>query len=101
MQDLIEKITQWHHDRNLIDGSTDLAQFAKLVSEVGELGDGIGNGEDLSDHIGDIIVVLVNIAERNGLSIDQCLATAWEDIKGRRGRMSDAGVFVKDLPVGE
>lgn len=98
MQDLIDKITQWHHDRNLIDGSTDLAQFAKLVSEVGELGDGIGKGEDLTDHIGDIIVVLVNIAERNGLSIEQCLATAWDDIKHRRGKVSDAGVFVKDLP---
>ena len=29
----IELITSWHHDRNLIEGSTDIAQFAKLIQE--------------------------------------------------------------------
>lgn len=91
----IEKIRQWHHDRNLIDGSDDKSQFCKLVSEMGELGDNIGKQRDVSDDIGDICVVLINIAERNGLTLERCLQTAYDDIKDRRGRMID-GVFVKE-----
>jgi hypothetical protein len=42
-----------------------------------------------------MIVVLVNIAERNHLTIEQCLEKAWDDIKDRKGKMVD-GVFVKE-----
>ena len=91
----ITMIANWHHDRNLIDGATDKDQFAKLIQEAGELSDSICKGKDVSDDIGDMIVVLINIAERNGLSIEQCLATAWDDIKNRKGTMS-GGVFIKE-----
>lgn len=87
-------ISQWHHDRNLIEGSTDKDQFCKLVQEVGELSDHICKGQDVADDIGDIIVVLINIATRNKLDLEQCLAKAWDDIKDRKGQMVD-GVFVK------
>ena len=88
-------IKKWHHDRNLIDGSTDKDQFCKLMQEAGELSDNICKGKDVSDDIGDMIVVLINIAERNNLSLSQCLEQAWNDIKNRKGRMVD-GVFVKE-----
>lgn len=91
----ITMIANWHHDRNLIDGATDKDQFAKLIQEAGELSDSICKGKDVSDDIGDMMVVLINIAERNGLSIEQCLVQAWNDIKDRKGRMVD-GVFVKE-----
>ena len=94
----IEKITQWHHDRNLIEGSTDKDQFCKLMQEAGELSDSICKGKDVSDDIGDMIVVLINIAERNKLSISQCLKKAWDDIKDRKGKMVD-GVFVKEADL--
>jgi NTP pyrophosphatase (non-canonical NTP hydrolase) len=92
---LIEYITQWHHERNLIEGSTDKDQFCKLMQEAGELSDSICKGKDVSDDIGDMIVVLINIAERNSLSISSCLNKAWDDIKDRKGKMVD-GVFVKE-----
>ena len=92
---LIESIAKWHHDRNLIEGSDDKSQFAKLIQEAGELSDNICKGNDISDDIGDMIVVLINIAERNNLSIQECLQQAWDDIKDRKGRMVD-GVFVKE-----
>ena len=92
---LIESIAKWHHDRNLIEGSDDKSQFAKLIQEAGELSDNICKGNDISDYIGDMIVVLINIAERNNLSIQECLQQAWDDIKDRKGRMVD-GVFVKE-----
>ena len=41
-----------------------------------------------------MIVVLINIAERNDISLTECIKTAWEDIKDRKGKMVD-GVFVK------
>ena len=30
MEELVNKIAQWHHDRNLIDGSTDKDQYMKF-----------------------------------------------------------------------
>jgi NTP pyrophosphatase (non-canonical NTP hydrolase) len=95
MENYVNKIIQWHHDRNLIDGSTDKDQFCKLIQEAGELSDNICKGKSVADDIGDMVVVLLNIAERNGLSLDECLAKAWEDIKDRKGKMVD-GVFVKE-----
>lgn len=95
---LISSIAQWHHDRNLVAGSDDKSQFAKLVQEVGELSDNICKGRDIKDDIGDIVVVLINIAERNGLSIQECLAEAWADIKDRKGQMRD-GVFIKEADL--
>lgn len=91
----ISMIADWHMARNLIDGATDQAQFVKLIEEAGELAGNIARGRDVRDDIGDMIVVLINIAERNGHTIEDCLAVAWDDIKDRRGKMID-GVFVKE-----
>ena len=94
MEELVKLIAQWHHDRNLIDGSTDKDQFAKLIQEAGELSTSICKGKDVKDDIGDMIVVLINIAERNGVTLTECLQVAYDDIKDRKGKMID-GVFVK------
>ena len=92
---IIDKVKGWHHDRNLIEGSTDKDQYLKLIQEAGELSDNICKGKDIKDDIGDMMVVLINIAERNGLSLTECLLEAWNDIKDRKGKMVD-GVFVKE-----
>ena len=92
---LTEKVKQWHYNRNLIHGSTDKDQYLKLIQEAGELSDNICKGKDIADDIGDMLVVLINIAERNGLTLAQCLEVAWDDIKDRKGKMVD-GVFVKE-----
>jgi len=94
LEELVKLIAQWHHDRNLIDGSTDKDQFAKLIQEAGELSTSICKGKDVKDDIGDMIVVLINIAERNGVTLTECLQVAYDDIKDRKGKMID-GVFVK------
>ena len=88
-------IGQWHRDRNLIDGSTDKDQYMKLIQEAGELSDSLCKGKDIKDDIGDIMVVLINIMVRNNLTMQECLAVAYEDIKDRKGKMID-GVFVKE-----
>ena len=91
----INNIKKWHYDRNLIEGANDKDQICKLIQEVGELSDNVCKQRDVRDDIGDIIVVLVNIAERNGVSITDCLEVAYNDIKDRKGKMID-GVFVKE-----
>lgn len=91
-------ISQWHVDRNLIDGSTDKDQVLKLMQELGELSDSVCKGKDIRDDIGDMLVVMINILDRNNLTFDECLATAWDDIKDRKGRMVD-GIFVKEADL--
>jgi uncharacterized protein YabN with tetrapyrrole methylase and pyrophosphatase domain len=96
MDDLIDKVKQWHHDRNLIEGSTDLQQFnGKLLEEVKELETNILLSQPIADDIGDILVVLINIATRNNLGLSECLQVAYADIKDRKGKMVD-GVFIKE-----
>jgi len=95
VEQLVKNIIQWHHDRNLIEGATDKDQLAKLVQEMGELSDSICKEKDVKDDIGDMIVVLLNIAERNNVTLEECMEQAWNDIKDRKGRMSD-GIFIKE-----
>ena len=59
------------------------------------MSDNVCKNKDVADDIGDIMVVLINIAERNGLSLEHCLDVAYHDIKDRKGRMVD-GIFVKE-----
>ena len=95
MEILAKNIAKWHHERNLIKGATDIDQFCKLIQEAGELSDNICKGKDISDDIGDMIVVLINIAERNELTLKDCMQRAWDDIKDRKGKMID-GIFIKE-----
>ena len=95
MNDLIQQVIKWHKDRNLIVGSDDKSQVMKLLQELGELSDSVCKGEDVMDDIGDMLVVMINICERNGVEMEDCLGVAYDDIKDRKGKMVD-GVFVKD-----
>ena len=95
MEELTIIIVQWHHDRNLIDGSSDKDQVLKLIQELGELSDSVCKGKDVKDDLGDMMVVMLNIMERQGVSMEECLSTAYNDIKDRKGRMVD-GIFIKE-----
>ena len=90
-----ELIRQWHKDRNLIEGSTDKDQYLKLIQEAGELSDSLCKGKDIRDDVGDMLVVLINILTRNQLTLSECLAVAYDDIKDRKGKMVD-GIFIKE-----
>tara|TARA_B100000676_G_scaffold141614_1_gene140321 strand:- start:82991 stop:83389 length:399 start_codon:yes stop_codon:yes gene_type:complete len=95
MEELIRKTKKWHHDRNLIDGSSDKDQVLKLLQELGELSDSVCKEKDIKDDIGDMLVVMINICERNKISLSSCLRAAYNDIKDRKGKMVD-GIFVKE-----
>ena len=95
MEDLVNKVSQWHSDRNLTDGSDDKSQTLKLLQELGELSDSVCKEKPILDDIGDMLVVMINLCERNNITLEQCLQVAYNDIKDRKGRMVD-GVFVKE-----
>ena len=95
MEELTKLIIKWHHDRNLIKGSSDKDQVLKLMQELGELSDSVCKGNDVKDDLGDMMVVMLNIMERQGVTMEECLKTAYNDIKDRKGRMVD-GIFVKE-----
>ena len=86
MEELTKLIIQWHHDRNLINGSSNKDQVLKLIQELGELSDSVCKGNDVKDDLGDMMVVMLNIMEREGVSMEECLLTAYNDIKDRKGK---------------
>jgi hypothetical protein len=61
---------------------------------MGELSANLSRGRDIKDDIGDMVVVLINIAERNKLTLAECVQAAYNDIKDRKGRMVN-GVYIK------
>ena len=73
------------------------AQTLKLMEEVGELAKAVAyrDEEALKDGIGDCAVVLIILAAQYGLTFEQCLDHAWDEIKGRTGKLED-GLFKKD-----
>jgi len=95
-EDLINKIGLWSMTRGIINNSTPLAQFAKLVSEVGELGDNIAKQRSVLDDIGDCLVVLNTLAIMHDTTLEECLGVAYNDIKDRKGHMNSEGIFIKE-----
>lgn len=93
--ELEQLVADWHDARDLIDGSTDGSQMRKLREEVDELEQDIHEGFDLRDELGDVLVVLINIATRNGFTLKQALEVSYNKIKDRKGRMQ-YGIFVKE-----
>lgn len=101
MNELIENIEAWSVARKL-NTQAPAKQLLKLVEEVGELSAAY-NKEHLTDEVdsvGDILVVLVIYCQQRGLSIEDCLETAYEEISGRKGRLVD-GVFVKEADLND
>ena len=51
--------------------------------------------DEVVDAIGDMVVVLTNLAHLNGVHIETCIAEAYNVISKRKGKMIN-GTFVKD-----
>jgi NTP pyrophosphatase (non-canonical NTP hydrolase) len=97
LQTLEENIIDWGNAKGILPNPNPVAQFRKTIEEVEELAVAIDarDEEGVKDAIGDIIVTLIMQAEAWDTNIQECLNTAYDQIKGRTGKMVD-GVFVKD-----
>ena len=91
-----EATIQWSQERGILANGRSVTQGLKLVSEVGELCDNLAKGRDITDDIGDCLVVLTNLAALKGLDIKQCWNHALDDIKDRTGWLSPEGSFIKE-----
>ena len=65
--------------------------------QFGDIGQAILKKDDaeFADAIGDMVVVLTNLAHLGGTTIEQCIDQAYNEIKNRKGKMSN-GTFVKN-----
>jgi len=90
-------IREWALERGLYDKGDVKTQALKLVEEVGETCRAIlkENANEMIDGIGDCVVVLTNLAELIGTPIEECIEAAYDEIKNRKGKMSN-GTYVKD-----
>ena len=90
-------IRAWAKDRGLYDKGDTKTQFCKLMEEAGELGRAVlkNDNAEFVDAIGDMVVVLTNLAHLGGVTIEECIDSAYNEIKNRKGKMSN-GTFVKN-----
>ncbi len=67
------------------------------MEEAGELAKALLNNDhdEINDAIGDMVVVLTNLAHLHGTEIEDCIDSAYTEIAGRTGKMIN-GTFVKD-----
>ena len=91
-----ELIRQWAHVRGIYDKGDSNTQYVKLMEEAGELGRAIlkDDNPEFRDAIGDIVVVLTNLAHMGGTTIEDCIDSAYKVIAQRKGKMIN-GTFVK------
>jgi len=90
-------IREWANERGLYKNGDTKTQALKLVEEVGETCRAIlkEDYEEVTDGIGDCVVVLTNLAELHGTSIEDCIEQAYHEIKNRTGKMVN-GTYKKD-----
>jgi phosphoribosyl-ATP pyrophosphohydrolase len=93
-------IRTWANDKGILTNGDSKTQYVKLMEESGELARAIlkDNTHEFIDAIGDMVVVLTNLAAIKGLRIEDCVDSAYNEIKDRQGSMRN-GTFVKNMTL--
>ena len=91
-------IRQWAKERGIYDKGNSHTQYVKLMEEAGELAQALLNKDsyEIKDAIGDMVVVLTNLAVLEGMQIENCIDSAYNEIANRTGTMLN-GTFVKTV----
>ena len=94
---IFDLIRDWAEDKGIYDKGDQKTQYVKLMEEAGEVGRAILKSDlpEIQDGIGDMVVVLTNLAELSGLTIEECIESAYDTIAKRKGKMIN-GTFVKN-----
>lgn len=90
-------IIQWANDRGLISKQNEKSQLLKTVEELGEVSRAVLKDDSAAfeDGIGDVLVTLIILCECRNVNINDCLETAWNEIKDRTGKTVN-GTFIKN-----
>jgi NTP pyrophosphatase (non-canonical NTP hydrolase) len=96
-QSVFDNIRDWAETRGIYKSGDSKTQYVKLIEETGELAKALLNNdkEEIVDAIGDIVVVLTNLAKLENLQIEDCVEAAYNVIALRQGKMIN-GTFVKN-----
>src|SRR5690625_2751255 len=99
MNELIAKVEKWAIEKNLHKAESS-KQFLKVTEEVGEVAAALARNdhEELMDGIGDVVVTLIILSIQNGVTLEDCLIEAYDEIKDRKGKTVN-GVFVKESDI--
>jgi len=95
--ELIENITQWADDKGILVPDNAPKQSMKIMEELGETMGAILKGkktDEVIDGIGDILVTVIILSKQLGLEPTECLESAWNEIKDRKGKTVN-GTFIK------
>jgi NTP pyrophosphatase (non-canonical NTP hydrolase) len=94
---MFSNIRSWAEERGIYTKGDSKTQLIKLQEEMGELAKAILENDkpEVIDAIGDMVVVLTNLAHLNNVHIESCIAEAYNVISKRKGKMIN-GTFVKD-----
>jgi len=89
-------IRSWADERGIYTEGNSHTQYVKLMEEAGELAQALLNKDPyfIKDAIGDMVVVLTNLAALEGMQIENCIDAAYNEIANRTGVMHN-GTFVK------
>ena len=92
-----DNIRAWAKDKGIYDKGDSKTQYIKLQEEAGELAQAILKDDqpEVIDAIGDMVVVLTNLAHLRNVSIEHCIESAYNVINKRKGSMVN-GTFVKE-----
>ena len=91
------EIREWANEKGITKNGDSKTQYVKLIEEAGELAEALlkKNKKEIKDAIGDMIVVLTNLASLEDFLIEDCIDHAYNEIVNRTGKMIN-GTFVKD-----
>ncbi len=92
-------VVRWGEARGIIQNSDSKTQLLKAFSEMGELADAITKRDRAAiiDGLGDVLVCLTMVAAIEDVDLKSCFASAYEEIKHRKGYLNKEGVFVKEV----
>jgi NTP pyrophosphatase (non-canonical NTP hydrolase) len=92
-----EPIRQWANEKGIYEKGDVKTQCIKLFEEAGELSKSILKQDDdeFIDAIGDCVIVLTNLAALKNYKIEDCINSAYQIIKNRKGKMKN-GTFEKE-----
>ena len=97
MEDRFFLIRSWAVEKGIYKGGDSKTQYVKLMEEAGELAKALLERDEpeIIDAIGDMVIVLTNLAKLEGLNIEDCIDSAYNVVKQRKGKMFN-GTFVKN-----
>lgn len=90
-------VIAWADEKGIFEKGTPIGQAIKTMEECVELCAAVnaGNRFEIKDALGDIMVTILIQAQMQGMSLEDCLESAYNVIAKRKGKMVN-GQFVKE-----